>query len=103
MHRNKSRDSSPSHHYVKAERLNDSSCDAGDDDNEYLPLDSNDVNEDHGNGDTDHSLNEQRRHRRKKISHSNSGGELDILLISSINKIIYTKRSLCGNILYRSQ
>lgn len=79
MHRNKSRDSSPAHHhYVKAERLNDSSCDVGEDEDEYLPLGSNEADEEHGNGngngETEHALIEQRRHRRKKISHSNSAG-----------------------------
>lgn len=75
MHRSKSRDSSPANHYVKAERLNDSSCDVGEDDDEYLPLGSQEADEEHGNGDTGPALIEQRRHRRKKISHSNSGGE----------------------------
>lgn len=66
MHRTKSRDSSPSHHFVKTERLNESSCEDEDRDDE----DDGNVNVD-----DEQPLIESRRHRRKKISHTNSGGE----------------------------
>ncbi|XP_055310458.1 transcription factor Ken 1 isoform X2 [Sitodiplosis mosellana] len=64
LHRSKSRDSSPSaHHFVKMEQLNESSCD---DDRE----DDDDLNV----ADEEQPYIELRRHRRKKISNTNSGG-----------------------------
>lgn len=63
LHRPKSRDSSPAHHYVKMEQLNESSCD-----------DERD-NDDDLNVDEEQPSIELRRHRRKKISNTNSGGK----------------------------
>lgn len=66
LHRSKSRDSSPAHHFVKMEQLNESSCDDERDDEDDL------------NVDEEQPSIELRRHRRKKISNTNSAGTISI-------------------------
>lgn len=65
LHRSKSRDSSPTHHFVKMEQLNESSCDDDRDDD--------DDDDDDLNVDEEQRSIELRRQRRKKISNTNSG------------------------------
>lgn len=74
-HRSKSRDSSPSQHYVKMEQLNESSCDDERDDDDDL------------NVDEEQPSIELRRHRRKKISNANSGGKFKLILTRTFVQI----------------
>lgn len=70
LHRTKSRDSSPSQHSVKMERLNESSCEDEDRDDE-----TGDVNID-----DEQPIIEQRRRRRKKSSQTVS----NLLLLKKV-------------------
>lgn len=73
--RSKSRDSSPSQHSVKMERLNESSCDDDDPhDNENDEDDAEGVDGDERDASVKEELQTTRRSRRKKTSSHTSGG-----------------------------
>lgn len=81
LHRPKSRDSSPAdHHFVKMEQLNESSCDDEREENDDVNVDVEDQQQQQQqlpSPPPPPTSVELRRHRRKKIVNSNSGGKIN--------------------------